>query len=122
MLQQGAKPLVRAFSCPPPLRSMKLDNFQNALTLSFLGLQRNQKKGKLSEFNSKSDGHINLSPAVTVWSQEGFFLNPILTKNPELLSPWSIGRTHFQSKIWFNMVFIGPSGTENSMGMSKLRS
>ena len=43
-LQQGAKSLAGAFCCPPPLRSMKLDNFQNALTRSFLGLQRIQKK------------------------------------------------------------------------------
>ena len=54
-----------------------------------------------------------------IWASHGLFSQwPRKGKNWPKNEPWSIGRTHFWSKIRLNMVHIGQLGPEKPMGPS----
>ena len=58
-----------------------------------------------------------------IWISHGLFSQwPWKGKNWPKKGPWSIGRTHFRTKIRLNMVHMGQLGTENPMGLSRFQS
>ena len=48
-----------------------LADLKNSLNLVLEGLQGNQKKGKLSEFDGRDDGQVKKSLSQIVWAHEG---------------------------------------------------
>ena len=106
---------------PLPLRFMKHHNFSKRSNSFIFGPTEDPKKRKMiriwcprwwaHQFESSCNGVVT----------RGLYSDPKLTKNSKTFLPWSIGRTNFQSKIWFIIVYIGPLGTGNSMEPTKFQ-
>ena len=66
---------------------------------------------------------IEKNSLCVIWISHGLFSQwPWKGKNWPKKGPWSIGRTHFRTKIRLNMVHMGQVGTENPMGLSRFQS